>query len=258
MRLAPPRRPRVGITAEERRVDLSVLVEDCVVVAQQYAHAVWDAGGMPVILPVLTPDDADEIVAELDGLLLTGGGDVEPGIYGEQWHDATYGVVGERDAFEIALVRAVVRLQRPALGICRGLQLLNVAHGGTLDRHVSTDQIEHWQPGFAPAHAVTIAEGSRLGEIYGAGERLVNSFHHQAAQTLGERLCVTAVSTDGTIEALEATNVDSWLVGVQWHPERPWRKTSADLPLFEALVAEARRSRQDSHRDGTDDGRRTA
>ncbi|MFC6236979.1 gamma-glutamyl-gamma-aminobutyrate hydrolase family protein [Longivirga aurantiaca] len=235
-------RPRVGITAEERSVDLNVLIEDCVVVARQYAQAVWDAGGMPVILPVLTPDDAPEIVAGLDALLLTGGGDVEPGIYGEQWHDATYGVVGERDAFEIALVRAVQELRRPALGICRGLQLLNVAHGGTLDRHVSTDHIEHWQPGFAPAHLVTIAEESRLGRIFGAGERVVNSFHHQAAEKVGEGLRVTATAADGTIEALEVIDEDEWLVGVQWHPERPWRPESPDLPLFTALVTEARRS----------------
>ncbi|MGD9530421.1 MAG: gamma-glutamyl-gamma-aminobutyrate hydrolase family protein [Dehalococcoidia bacterium] len=198
---------------------------------------------MPVILPVLTPDDAEEIVAGLDGLLLTGGGDVEPGIYGEQWHDATYGVVGERDAFEIALVRAVQDLKRSALGICRGLQLLNVAHGGTLDRHVSTDHIEHWQPGFASAHLVTITEESRLGSIFGGGERVVNSFHHQAAEKVGEGLRVTATAADGTIEALEVIDEDEWLVGVQWHPQRPCRPGSPDLPLFTALVTEARRSR---------------
>jgi len=236
-------RPRIGITAEERTLDLDVLVADCVVVAREYARAIWAAGGMPVILPVLRPEDADEIVAQIDGLVLTGGGDVEPEYYGSDRHERTYGVVTERDAFEVALVRAVERLHRPALGICRGLQLLNVAHEGSLDVHVPEDPIQHWQGHFADAHTVTISESSRLAAVYGAGDHEVNSFHHQASGRVGAGLRVTAVARDGTVEALELEDDGRWLVGVQWHPERPWGSSSPHLPLFQTLVAEAAASR---------------
>lgn len=233
-------RPIIGISSEDRVVESTVVTADCVSVAREYARCVWDAGGLPVVLPVLEKSAASDTTSHLDGLVLTGGGDLDPVWYGETPHPKTYDIQAERDAYEMALLDSCTELGIPVLAICRGQQLVNAHRGGTLQRHLDSDQVDHWQMNFDPAHSVSIDPSSRLAEIFGAGEREVNSFHHQGLGTVGERLRPVAHSTDGTVEAIESTD-DHWLIAVQWHPERPWPSPRDDSLIFDALIDQAGR-----------------
>ncbi len=230
-------RPRIGITSapaldEGRRVDR---------VSRWYVDAVLRAGGLPVILPTLVPGDADESLMGLDGLLLTGGGDVAPGRYGEQPEPEVYGVDPARDAWELALVAAAGAAapattattggaggapgrggpDLPVLGVCRGAQLLNVAAGGSLFQHLAEVTAEpHRQRELyqVEVHSVDIEPGSALAAIVGQRRLGVNSIHHQAIARVGERFRPVARADDGVIEAIERTD-GAPVVAVQWHPE---------------------------------------
>jgi putative glutamine amidotransferase len=183
----------------------------------------------------------------VEGVLLSGGADVDPGHYGEQRHETVTRVVPERDAFELALCRESAARDRPLLAICRGQQVLNVARGGTLIQDIPSEVLgagdhdperERWQA----AHEVRILPGTRLREILGTERVAVNSFHHQAVRDLGQGLVTSALAVDdGVVEAIEATGT-RFLLGVQWHPEAFWNREPSFQPLFEALVAEAARA----------------
>lgn len=215
-----------------------------------YSHQIASAGGIPVLLPPL-PGVAG-VVARLDGLVLSGGGDIDPAAYGAQVHPRTAGVRQARDEAEFALLAAAVSQGIPVLGICRGLQILNVAFGGTLHQHLPELPGAHAHPPPLPgsfgSHPVRVAPSSLLGEILGAPPSPVQvpTAHHQGIDRLGRGLAATAWAADGLIEGIElARGTDSdgaggarahpFTVAVQWHPE-----AGADPRLFHALIAAAR------------------
>ena len=193
-----------------------------------YARAVIEAGGLPVHLPM----DVDPAlcVGRLDGLLLSGGTDVDPALYGQAVDDACYEPEPQRDVFEMALVDAAVAAEMPVLGICRGHQLINVHGGGSLHQHVPAHSRMDRPPAEA-VHEVRMAPGSLLADLFGP-TRLVNSLHHQTADEVAADYSVTARSADGAVEGLEHTGLP--IVTVQWHPEM--MDSSADDPLFAWIV----------------------
>jgi putative glutamine amidotransferase len=207
-----------------------------------YTEAVHAAGLRPYILPILAPGNADAMLDGMGGLVLTGGEDVDPKHFGAARHPALGEVHGERDAFELALVHCAQARRLPVLAICRGVQVANVALGGTLVQDLPSqrpDALPH-ESGAARdvrVHAVSVTRGSRLGEALGATTVTVNSFHHQAVDRVADGLAVAATAPDAVIEGLEWTRDDWWLVGVQWHPEElvrdaePW-----DRALFRAFA----------------------
>ena len=203
-----------------------------------YLDGVTRAGGIAALLPPQPVDDgiAARVVSGLDGLILTGGKDIDPAAYGHEPHPATEEPARERDAWEFALLAAALRRRVPVLGICRGPQLINVALGGTLHQHLP-DVIGH--SGHRVADAVfahstaQIVGGSRLGRLLGETVP-TRCYHHQAIDRLGEGLIASATN-DGVVEAIEMTGGD-FVVGVQWHPE----ETLEDLRLFAGLIEAAR------------------
>jgi putative glutamine amidotransferase len=233
-------RPLIGIT-----IGYSTQSHEFFTLRDDYVRAVEKAGGLPMVLAPGRPEDAAELLARLDGMVLTGGADVEPGLYGEEPHETVTRVIPERDAFEIALCREAVRRDHPLLAICRGHQVLNVATGGTLIQDIPSQVAgardhdpdrERWET----AHEVRILPRTRLREILGAETIDVNSFHHQAVRELGQGLVISAASmADGVIEGVEAPG-RRMVLGVQWHPEAFWDRAQGFQPLFEALVKASR------------------
>lgn len=214
-----------------------------------YVSAVAGAGGVPLILSQLIGEaGAPRALEGCEGLLLTGGEDVDPAYYGEQPSKALGSVDRERDRFELALFRAARAARLPVLGICRGIQLINVALGGTLYQDLPSERpgpIDH-DPGTARGartHHVRLAPGSQAARALGVDRLVPNSFHHQAVKDLAPALIATGWSDDGVIEAVEGRPDDAWLLAVQWHPEEMHEDVSApERGLFRALVEEARRA----------------
>jgi putative glutamine amidotransferase len=209
---------------------------------EPYVGALRRAGARPALL--VHPDEGptEEILAPFDGLIVPGGGDVDPARFGAGPHPKEFGVDPSRDELEIGLVRAAERLGLPTLAICRGIQLVNVAFGGTLHQHLpDIPGLEpHGLPGLGPSlpHEVKIAEGSRLALASGTTVLTCVSHHHQGIDRLGEGLVPVAWSGDGLVEAVERT--DGWLLAVQWHPEESAPGDPAQQALFDALVEESR------------------
>jgi len=211
------RRPLIGISSYARDGDPPVFSLPC-----GYVDAVRAAGATPVVLP---PGEAEpaRLLEVVDGLILAGGGDIAPAAYDGEPHETIYSVSEERDQFEFALVRAaLVRPSTPLLCICRGMQVLNVACGGSLHAHVperfGATVAHRLPPRLRSQHAVRIAAESFLARLVGIGEPEVCSWHHQAIDRLGNGLRPVAWAEDGVIEAIEHTT-HSWCIGVQWHPE---------------------------------------
>lgn len=210
-----------------------------------YIDAVRRAGGIPVLLPPGETYDA-QLLDRLDGLILSGGGDVNPSLYHGLHHETIYMVDPERDQSEIALVKQFIATDLPCLGICRGAQVVNVALGGSLIEHlpdVVGERVAHRvPPRNRTNHPVRLEPGSRLAAIVGQTEVTTASWHHQAIRQVAPGLKVVAHAPDGTIEAVEMP-AHPWLIAVQWHPEL----TAADDPsqqrIFEALVAAAKNRR---------------
>jgi putative glutamine amidotransferase len=226
-------RPIVGITTYLTRAAWGAWDLDAALVPASYVRAVQRAGGVPLLVP---PGAApEETVDRVDGLIFSGGSDLDPELYGAEAHAETVGFVRERDDFELELMRAALARDMPLLAICRGSQVLNVALGGDLEQHVP-DRVHadtHKQtPGVFAEHDVAVLPSTRLSSILG-DRHDVKSHHHQGYGTLGEGLRESARAPDGTVEALEDPS-RRFTVGVLWHPEE-----GADLALFEALVREA-------------------
>jgi len=210
-------------------------------------ESVKQAGGDPRLLDVEEAPAA--VLREVDALLLTGGGDVDPALYGESRHPTVHDAEHGRDAFEIDLVRRAMQADIPVLAICRGAQVLNVADGGTLVQDIPsamTSELRHSidERPDCLAHTITIEEGSRLSQVLGRGVRAVcdcrvNSRHHQSVGRVGPHLVVSARAEDGVVEAIESPSA-RFCIGVQWHPENFWR-TGEFAPLFDAFIAAARR-----------------
>jgi putative glutamine amidotransferase len=236
--------PVIGVTATLR--------QDVDTVAQRplgrfvradldYVEGVAEAGGMPVVLPPLGEHRAVEALLDgLDGLLLSGGSDLDPRYYGEEAVPELGVTVPERDAFEMSLVEQALRRGIPILGICRGMQVLNVALGGTLFQDLPS-QMDHMvllghrqeTPKWEPTHEVEVDGGSQVAGIMGTDELKVNSYHHQAVKDL---------ASDGVVEAVETRDLSQrWLVGVQWHAEAMREAGPEHRNLFEAHVSAAER-----------------
>jgi putative glutamine amidotransferase len=189
----------------------------------KYLHAIELAGGIPVVVPPLQVDCLDGLLDRVDGVCLSGGPDLDPESYGARRHVRTGPTESQLDVFELALAKAADARRLPILAVCRGMQLLNVARGGTLHQHLPDivgERIVHRQSelGEKPTHWVTLDPGSRLSQILDRCRTKVNSFHHQAVETLGAGLTVTSRASDGTVESVEAADRD-FVVGVQWHAE---------------------------------------
>ena len=229
-------RPLIGITIGYSPDDREIFQ-----LRDDYVRSVETAGGLPLVLAPGRPEDAALLLDRLDGLLLTGGADVGPHIYGAEQHPTVVRVLPERDAFELALVRESLSRDLPLLAICRGHQVLNVATGGTLVQDIPSElesTVDHDPEGerWHRAHGVRVLPGTRLRAILERDEVAVNSFHHQAVKDVGQGLVVSARATgDGVIEALERPD-SRFVLGVQWHPEAFWDKGGTFQPLFEALV----------------------
>ncbi len=225
-----PRKPIIGITVS-RNYDSRQLW-----LPYAYSRRIEEAGALPLLIPPMDPAAAVSLAGSLHGLLLSGGGDVSPFYYGEEPQPGLDEVDAQRDAWEFALVRAAILGELPLLGICRGLQILNVILGGTLIQDLSgPDFLQHRQkaPRSHPSHTVEIHRHTRLAHILGAGHLAVNSFHHQAPAVVATGLKKTATAPDGVIEALE-DGEHRFLLGVQWHPESLHHPASTSL--FRAFV----------------------
>ncbi|MTV81817.1 gamma-glutamyl-gamma-aminobutyrate hydrolase family protein, partial [Secundilactobacillus folii] len=204
-----------------------------------YVEGIRQAGGVPIILPMGDPNDAETYLDSVDGLLLTGGQDVPPQLYG----DEPIRELGEtdiyRDQFEIALIKAAQAAHKPVLGICRGQQIINVALGGTLYQDIYVQQgtkLQHGQyptAGEIPTHSVTATDGSWLQQNFGK-RFLTNSFHHQAVNKLGQGLKNTGVADDGISEAIESG--DGLLFAVQFHPEMMFKVHPEFVKIFQWVV----------------------
>ncbi len=210
---------------------------------ENYLRSVQAAGGLPVAVPPLLDEhELRTLFDRLDGLLLSGGGDLDPAIFGEPRHRATHGVSPERDRAELALARWALAEDKPLLAICRGIQVMNVAVGGTLIQDIPTQistQVTHRYSDDTPrdfiAHAVRVDAASRLARILGALEVSTNSWHHQACQAPGQGLVYTAWAPDGVVEATEMPG-HRFALGVQWHPEDMAHHRADMLALFRTFV----------------------
>ncbi|MBI3890652.1 MAG: gamma-glutamyl-gamma-aminobutyrate hydrolase family protein [Candidatus Wallbacteria bacterium] len=218
----------------------------CYYLNMRYVRAVEAAGGVPLAL-ICTEDTAaiDHILGGIDGLMLTGGRDMDPSHFGEEPHPKAEAISKERTQFEIELARRARKRRVPTFGICLGMQTINVAMGGDLYQDIPSQyetDLDHRQDRNgrgALAHAVTITGGTKLHGMLGREEVMVNSIHHQAVRRIGEGLRVCAVSPDGIVEGLEGED-DPFLVSVQWHPEE-LAEVEEHRSLFRAFVKAARR-----------------
>ena len=244
-------KPIIGITPSAQLDTLAhgTFLRYCM--SAPYVRAVETAGGVPVILPPQR-DAIDELLAAIDGLLLSGGPDVNPARYGDDYiHPATYGIDPDRDQFEIDLFDAALRQRIPVFGICRGIQVMNVALGGTLIQDVSTEypgaadvghrQHERGLEVSAIGHGVSAVESAPL-PIFGNNDLGVNSFHHQAIRDLASDLTPAAYSPDGLVEAVVMRGKPE-VFGVQWHPELMFERDDAHLRPFAHLVEDAAKSK---------------
>ncbi len=218
-------RPLVGITSWKRTLDTFYGPDTLQTLSTYYTDSIIAAGMTPIMFPSsLDPSEADRLVATVDGVLISGGDDIDPESYGEE-NTASHGTNPAADSFEVAVVHTAEKLGKPLLAICRGLQLLNVAFGGTLDQEVTSAGGVHELISKDPdemnsrRHVVTLAEGSILAEMYGTTEAKVNTLHHQGVGQLADRLIPEGRTDDGLIEAARCRG-DWWALGVQWHPER--------------------------------------
>jgi putative glutamine amidotransferase len=228
-------RPIIGITTYLTLARFGVWEDDAALIPAAYVRAVEAAGGRALLVPP-SMEGIDETLDALDGLLFSGGSDLDPEMYGQETHAETNGVVAERDRAEIALLQAALERDMPVLAVCRGSQVLNVARGGDLVQHlpdVVGDEKHKHTPGVFADHDVDLVSGTRVQQILG-DHAPVKSHHHQGYGRLGEGLREAARAEDGTIEAVEDP-ARRFALGVLWHPE-----AGEDFALFEALVEEAR------------------
>jgi putative glutamine amidotransferase len=235
-------RPVIGICAALERARWSVWDQGAILLSRSYVDAVQDAGGLALLLP---PDpqlvvEPEEVLERIDGLMLAGGADVDPSSYGEEAHPETVDTIPERDRFEIALVREAIERDMPVLGICRGMQLINVALGGTLVQHLPEHYGHHEHRrvlgSFDGAdHDVDVQPDTLAIDVVGEPHHATKSHHHQGVDCLGAGLLVSGTSAlDDLPEAIEMPD-KSFVLGVQWHPE-----ADAQSPVVGALVEAAR------------------
>jgi len=235
------RRPLIGITT---RLDLE---DNTFYLRRYYAEAVAASGGTPVYVPLVKDNDALNSLADrLDGLLLSGSNsDLDPSLYGEEPHRRLGHVIPERDAADLLLLEHAEAHRLPLLGICFGMQSLNVSRGGSLIQDLPAQlpgALKHEQgaPYDRASHAIDIEPESILARLAGGKEARVNSTHHQAVKKVGNNLRVVASARDGVIEAVEDTRRDRFVLGVQWHPEVGWERSDLSRAIFVAFITAAK------------------
>lgn len=233
--------PLIGITAGD-----DPKTPGAYVLRWDYIRSIERAGGVPVVLAPSGATLHPILIDRLDGLVLTGGMDIDPAAYGEKPHPTVSRISHERDEFEFKLTQSALNRKLPILAICRGLQVLNVVLGGSLIQDIPEmigNEIIHNDPNrprYEIAHDVLIQENSKLRSILGGNRLPVNSFHHQCVKEPGKDLIPIAWSDDGVIEAIEMPD-PHFVIGVQWHPESFWNINSVFIPLFERFLVEASR-----------------
>ena len=235
-------RPIVGITTYVEDAAWGAWNLPAALIPYDYVRAVERAGGRALLVPP-SVEGVDETLDVLDGLLFSGGNDLDPASYGADAHPETSGTRPERDRGELALLEGALARDMPMLAVCRGFQVLNVVHGGDLVQHLPDEvghELHREVKGVFSDHDVRIDDTSRLGSLLG-GRAPVKSHHHQGVGRVGDGLRATAWAEDGTVEALEDPH-RRFALGVLWHPE-----AGEDMKLFEALVAEARAYRDARH-----------
>lgn len=238
-------RPIIGVTARPQNVTSAGNEMLGYLATHTYTDSVLRAGGIPVILPPIQATLIDEVLERLDGIMLTGGGDIAPERYGAERDDTVRMVNHARDEFELALVERAYGRRMPTMAICRGNQVVNVAFGGTLVQDLRSHSGAHGHDilgaaAYEPHSTVMVEEGSWIASILGAGLHGINSIHHQAVDHVGEGLKVVASASDGTIEALEHEDRAWALLSVQWHPEYLGVRDHGDSRnLFEAFIESA-------------------
>jgi putative glutamine amidotransferase len=247
-----PSRPVIGVPTQTLQSlgGVPADIPPSWVMSQRYIRALTAAGALPWMIPLVGDDEETlrGIYEQLDGVFLPGGADIDPAAYGEDRHPRCDKSDPPRDRVELALARWAMADRKPILGVCRGLQLVNLAAGGTLYQDLADQMAGSIKHDYFPfggrrardylAHEVRIAEQSRLAEIFGAGALKVNSMHHQGIRSLGAGLVATAVAPDGLVEAVEG-NDGSYLVAVQWHPEALTDGSLEARKLFESFTAAA-------------------
>jgi putative glutamine amidotransferase len=227
-------RPLIGITTYVTPAQWSYWELEAALIPVDYVRAVEGAGGRALLVPP-SEDGVEETLQALDGLVFSGGSDLDPELYDQEPHDQTFGIHEERDRAELALLEAALQRDMPVLAICRGSQVLNVARGGDLVQHlpdVVGDEKHKHTPGAFSDHDVTVEGGTKLGSLVG-DHAPVKSHHHQGIGRIGEGLRAAAHAEDGTVEAVEDPS-RRFVLGVLWHPE-----AGDDARLFEELVREA-------------------
>jgi putative glutamine amidotransferase len=226
-------RPRIGITTYLTEAAWSYWRLPAALIPASYVESVEQAGGSPLLVP--PGAGIEETLDAVDGLVFSGGSDLDPGLYGAAPHAETGGVVRKRDEFELELMRAALERDIPVLAICRGSQVLNVVRGGRIDQHLPDrlgDEVHRRVPGVFGEHGVDVLADTKLAAIVGP-RTAVKSHHHQGFERLGAGLRESARADDGTLEGVEDPD-RTFAIGVLWHPEE-----DAEKALFEALVAAA-------------------
>lgn len=241
------RKPLIGITPSEDEKNGNLFIR------ANYLSSISRAGGIPIIIPYgIEEEDCARLSCELDGVVFSGGVDPQPFLYGEETLEECGSASFGRDCLELSLYRQMFAQGKPMLGICRGIQLMNVAQGGTLWQDIGRyfpgtlpggGRLAHQQPsaGGIVAHTVKLEEDSRIAGLLGQSRIRVNSFHHQAVRDNAPGTKVSGRSADGLIEALEMPDYGFW-IGVQWHPEYLAHQEPAAARLFEGLIEAARKN----------------
>ena len=228
-------RPLIGITTYVEQARWGYWDLEAALIPSDYVNAVEAAGGRALLVPP-AEDGVEETLDALDGIVFTGGADIDPGEYGAEPHPETFGIRHDRDRAELSLLSAALERDMPVLGICRGIQVLNVARGGDLHQHlpdvVGHERHKHDPPGIFIDHDVTIERDTKLASLLGDTHG-VKSHHHQGLDRIGEGLVPTARDEDGMVEAIEDPD-RRFALGVLWHPE-----AGENMRLFEGLVREA-------------------
>ncbi|WP_026692281.1 gamma-glutamyl-gamma-aminobutyrate hydrolase family protein [Peribacillus kribbensis] len=234
-------KPVIGITA----TTLFAEGFDSVYLHYSYVESIRKAGGVPIVLPTGSTEEARSWVNLCDGILLSGGEDLNPFYFGEEPHPKLGRVQAERDETELDIILYASRQKKPILGLCRGIQVLNAAFGGTIIQDIESEVpgcIKHTQLAArkTATHSITIEKSSLLYEIAGEERLLVNSFHHQAVGRVADKLKVTSVSSDGVIESVEAKHPsEGWMLAVQWHPEEMIGESPVMQQLFTEFIKAA-------------------
>ena len=248
------RRPIIGIPTQTLQSlgGVSAEIPPSWVMSQRYVVTLTNAGAIPWLVPLVDDETLRGISDALDGVFLPGGADIDPVSYGRAPHPLCDKTDRDRDRVELALARWAMDDGKPLLGVCRGMQVINLAAGGTLYQDIAEQlpgaiKHDYFPYGGAPftrdylAHEVTVAAGTRLATVFGAGALRVNSMHHQGVRDIGDGLTVTATAPDGLVEGLESTD-GQYVVGVQWHPEALTESQSAATGLFREFVETAARA----------------